>query len=566
MPTLLIPWLVIGGGIAVLAVLWHRQDRDARRRLRAGVEAAWGREPADVPTPAAMASIASYFRNTRPGGSAPSTVDDLTWSDLELDDVFRRVNAATTSVGEEVLYRWMRESTDAPTLASRHALVTLFQESSETRLRTQLVLARLGKRRFVDVTDYLFADLPSSGRRPAIYRWLSAAALLAPLAWLVNPFAGTLMVAAAFVTNATVYYRTRNAVAADLAGLSQVVRVVSCARRVAACGIDALAPQMAILAACGAQLRRIEKRSFYLTMQGGGGLLDVAGEYVRIILLRELIDYEHLRRDVVVHRERLLELYECLGSIDAALAVASFRDSLPWWTTPAIDRRSGPAYVEAEDLFHPLIPTPVPNSRAIRRPLLVTGSNASGKSTFLKAVAINAILSQSVATVCARAYRARIVAVRSSMALKDTVSSGESYFTAELKSVRRLLDHALDGQPCLCVIDEVLRGTNTIERIAAASAILAALAARGRLCLAATHDGEIVALLGDRFENVHFAETVTKDGVSFGYRVADGPATSRNAIKLLGALGYPQGIVADAERAVGRFVADGRWGPVEHGS
>ena len=565
MPTFLIPWFVLGGGLVVLAVRWHRQERAARRRLRAEIEAAWGRPPADAPPPPAMASIASYFRNTCPDRFAPSTVDDLTWSDLELDDVFRRVNATTTSVGEEVLYRWMREAASAPVLALRHALTTLFQASPEARLRTQLAIVPLGKRRFVDVTDYLFADLPPSGRFSAVYGWLSAAALVAPLVWIVSPLGGTLLVAATFGTNAVVYYRARNAVAADLAGLSQVVRVVGCARRLASCRIAGLEPQTALLESCGATLRGIEKRSFYLTMQGGGGLLDVAGEYVRIILLRELIDYEHLRRDVLLNCERLLELYECLGSIDAALAVASFRDSLPWWTTPEIDRSAGPAYVEADDLFHPLIAEPVPNSRAIRRPLLVTGSNASGKSTFLKAVALNAILSQSVATACARGYRARITAVRSSMALKDTVLSGESYFTAELKSVRRLLGGALDGEPCLCVIDEVLRGTNTMERIAAASAILAALAARGRLCLAATHDGELVALLGERFENVHFAETVTEAGVSFGYRVADGPATSRNAIKLLGVLGYPPAIVADAERAVGRFLAEGRWTPEEYG-
>lgn len=99
--------------------------------------------------------------------------------------------------------------------------------------------------------------------------------------------------------------------------------------------------------------------------------------------------------------------------------------------------------------------------------VLLTGSNASGKSTFLKTVAVNAILSQSVNTCMAKKYEAPLFHVYSSMALRDNMDSGESYYIVEIKALRRILDAAEQEKiPVLCFVDEVLRGTNTVERIA----------------------------------------------------------------------------------------------------
>ena len=120
-----------------------------------------------------------------------------------------------------------------------------------------------------------------------------------------------------------------------------------------------------------------------------------------------------------------------------------------------------------------LITKPVKNSIQARKGVLLTGSNASGKSTFLKMVAVQAILAQTVYTCLAKEYEADTFVIASSMSLRDNLESGESYYIVEIKSIKRILDlTSQETYPVLCFVDEVLRGTNTVERIAASSRIL----------------------------------------------------------------------------------------------
>ena len=111
----------------------------------------------------------------------------------------------------------------------------------------------------------------------------------------------------------------------------------------------------------------------------------------------------------------------------------------------------------------------------------------------------------------------------------------------------------------LCVIDEVLRGTNTVERIAASCEILKAFAQKNVLCLAATHDVELCTLLEDAYDQYHFQETVTEDTVEFDYRLRPGRATSRNAIRLLHILGFPEDIVENAHERADTYLETGKW-------
>jgi DNA mismatch repair ATPase MutS len=148
------------------------------------------------------------------------------------------------------------------------------------------------------------------------------------------------------------------------------------------------------------------------------------------------------------------------------------------------------------------------------------------------------------------------------MALKDKVQDGESYFVVEIKSIRRILEFLNDRIPCLCFIDEVLRGTNTVERIAASSQVLLHLAGRRCICMAATHDNELTSILEAAFRNLHFQEKITDGGIEFEYRLHEGPATSRNAIRLLRLMGYDETIVDEAENRAARFMEQGNWSAV----
>ena len=146
------------------------------------------------------------------------------------------------------------------------------------------------------------------------------------------------------------------------------------------------------------------------------------------------------------------------------------------------------------------------------------------------------------------------------MALKDDIFGGDSYYIVEIKSIKRILDAAgTKGAKVLCFVDEVLRGTNTIERIAASTEILKSFAGSNVLCFAATHDIELTQLLNDKFDLCHFEGIVSDNDVHFDYLVKEGPATNRNAISLLGLLGYDENIVDNAQGLADKFLKTGHW-------
>ena len=131
-----------------------------------------------------------------------------------------------------------------------------------------------------------------------------------------------------------------------------------------------------------------------------------------------------------------------------------------------------------------------------------------------------------------------------------------------IKSLKRILNESRKGAPLLCIIDEVLRGTNTIERIAASSRILASLRRENLLVFAATHDVELTYILEKKYSNYHFEEEIRGNEIVFNYLLQKGRATSRNAISLLEVIGYDKKLVEDAREAAEEFEREGVWKPL----
>ena len=151
------------------------------------------------------------------------------------------------------------------------------------------------------------------------------------------------------------------------------------------------------------------------------------------------------------------------------IAIASFRKSLPQWCCPSLQSDGA---ISVEEIRHPLMADAIPNDFVLKKGVVLTGANASGKSTFMKAVAINVILAQTINTCVAKNMKMPAIQVMTSMALRDDVLQGESYYMREIKYLKRMLDELKTGEPMLFVIDEILKGTNTRERLAASNAIL----------------------------------------------------------------------------------------------
>ena len=198
-----------------------------------------------------------------------------------------------------------------------------------------------------------------------------------------------------------------------------------------------------------------------------------------------------------------------------------------------------------EGLVHPLIDKPVENKLTIDEKIIITGPNAAGKSTFIKAVAIGSILAQSINTVTANRFVLPKMKVMTCMALRDDVISHESYYYREANYIKRILEEVQQSNDKLfIVIDEILKGTNTKERIAASKAILEYLSERDVYVIIATHDMELTSQKG--YVNFHFDSQILEDEIVFDYKIHEGVSSSKNAIALLEYLQYPSEIITNA--------------------
>ena len=166
---------------------------------------------------------------------------------------------------------------------------------------------------------------------------------------------------------------------------------------------------------------------------------------------------------------------------------------------------------------------------------------------------LNALLGETLCTCFAERFTAPYMRLHSSIRISDDITEGTSYYLQEVLTVKRLLEDADRPAACLFVLDELFKGTNTTERIAAGKAVLARLNRGPHIVLAATHDIELAELLrGDGYELHHFREEVADGRLVFDYCLHTGPLTTRNAIRILELYDYPPELIAEAYDAKGR--------------
>jgi ABC-type multidrug transport system fused ATPase/permease subunit len=243
---------------------------------------------------------------------------------------------------------------------------------------------------------------------------------------------------------------------------------------------------------------------------------------------------------------------EALGEIEALASLAGFAFEHPDFAWPELSAEPG---LDARSLAHPLIDEGQRVGNDLRfassgRALVITGSNMSGKSTMLRALGTNAVLAAAGAPVCAKALRLGPLRVATSMRIEDSLEQGISHFYAELRRLKRVIDLAREagGAPVLFLLDEILHGTNSRERIIGACAVVEQLLSLGALGAISTHDLGITALerkLVGLVENAHFEEQVQGDAMTFDYVLRPGIVQSSNALRLMRAVGIQ--VKTDAE-------------------
>jgi DNA mismatch repair ATPase MutS len=245
---------------------------------------------------------------------------------------------------------------------------------------------------------------------------------------------------------------------------------------------------------------------------------------------------------------------EAAGEFEALEALAGYayehpEDVWPEFVEDGANRDMNGAYLRAEGFAHPLLP----EARAIRNDLelgkdlghdlrlvVISGPNMAGKSTFLRGLGVNVVLAQAGAPVRARLLRLSPLAVGASIAVLDSLESGISRFYAEIRRVKLISDLADGETPVLFLLDEVLSGTNSHDRLVGTEWMVRSFVERGAIGIVTTHDLALTAIpeaMDGQGVNCHFSDTIVEGRLHFDYRLSPGVVETSNALELMRSIG-----------------------------
>lgn len=555
-------YVIMAGAIGILIVVFFGKGwldfRKEQQLFKKLLLTDYGKKPEREYKPEQYAHISKYFEKHKTG----FYLDEITWSDLGMDDIFKQMNYTHSAAGEEYLYYLLRTPQLRPErLVHMEEVIRYYAERPEERADLQFLFAKLGgtgKFSLYDYLDYL-DDLGERSNRKHYLSWVLLAAGIGLMA--VNFSVGLLFFLGILIYNNITYFAVKKEIEPYITSFAYIFRLLDTYPLLRKHQNECLKGEFERMEQAYQALSGFRKGSGLVMTGaragGSGNPLDMLMDFVKMGFHIDLIRFNRMLKEVRDHTEDVDRLLTEYGFIESCIAVGEYRTCIGDFCVPTFTEQKR---LYMENGYHPLLTKPVKNTFETEKGMLITGSNASGKSTFLKTVAINAILAQSIHTCLADRFETSFYRICSSMSLRDDVLHGESYYMVEIRSIKRILDLiASEGTAVLCFVDEVLRGTNTVERIAASAQILKSLNTTNSLCFVATHDIELTQLLEGEYENYHFREEVLEDDVSFSYQLLPGKAATRNAIRLLSIMGYEERIIDRAEQMAEHFLATSKW-------
>lgn len=499
--------------------------------------------------------INQFFNYDKNIGRVKREVDRLTWNDLGMDEVYKRINYSSTPFGEAYLYnRLTNVKRDEEFLNNIEKIMEGLEEDSEAREKLRFELEVLGQKKDKEFFNLIFKPEDRRVENYELYYFLSLAFIVSIIITIVNPI-GFLLLIIFFVINSMVYNSAKDKMENGFQNINYLIHSINQGKKIGKLSIISGESFIKELNDCINKFKGIR-------ISGGKGLsygyndADMLGDFVKGVFMWDIITYQRSINKIIKNKKEFIRLFYLLGEIDFLVSTVYLRKSLPYYCNQEFHKKEE---IVIEGLYHILIKEPIVNNIDIKKNIIITGSNASGKSTFIKALGINALLSQGLNTSTSEYYIGDFYHTISSMAIKDDLLSGESYFIAEINSLKRLMESGEGETRVLGLVDEILKGTNTVERIAASTSILKWMVKKNIRLIVASHDIELTELLKEDYVNYHFREEVLENGIIFDYKIHKGPSRTRNAIKLLDYLGYEKSVVEDAEKLSLYFMENRRW-------
>lgn len=476
-------------------------------------------------------------------------VDDKTWSDLELDSLFTKIDRNISCIGQQYLYHQLHKyEPDENLLKKRFDLITTLKNNQSLRENIQLNLFGLSghSSNFIAYL-VLNEELPKTKFYPLFY----ICSLLSALSVVMIAYNGVfLFVALAILLiNLIINKIFSGKIYEYFTGFSSLNSLIVTAIAISKLKNDFRIEEINLLKQNRTLLKSLKKKLGYLVVdkESLNELAVVVIEYLNMFLLFDVIAYYRSVNILLKNQKEIRKVYESVARLDSSISIASYLSEIPFYSNPVFSKSNT---LKMDSIYHPTIENAIPNSiEEISGSALITGSNMAGKTTFIKTVGINVVLSQTLYFSLSKKFFIPKLKVKTSIRRNDNMAKGKSYFFVEIELLNNFVKLSNEENNYLFLIDEIFRGTNTIERLATSTAVLKYLGTNNKV-LCTTHDIELQDLLENTFSMFHFSEQVENGKFFFNYKIKEGPCSSGNAIKLLGIMDYPDSIISESNRIV----------------
>ncbi len=524
-----------------------RSNLKNKKKVLQTMQDSWGKSKEDH---FSFDGISIYFEHNEE--KSFHRIEDKTALDLDLDLVFEKIDHTKSHIGQQYFYNALRNPTDSISdLEKLDKAVEFYTQNKDQVFDLQADLSTLNK-----YEDY-YLPLLIWGELPVKLKWIWVIPILQVIT--IFSFVGSffyepliLVLLVILPINMMLHYWNKNKIGKYNRIFNRLSKIYATADNVYQKTDDAIInlPVEKDLKAVKSIIQKIGWLRIDQQIQQNEylALLWFIVEMIKVISLTEFSFFYSVIESVNTKKESFHQLFKLIGKTDFILSIASYRSSLNYYSKPIFTEPQ--KEIEVKEIRHPLIEDCISNDLHLNvKSLLLTGSNMSGKTTFIRAVGINVLLAQSIATTLTEKYTAPILKIATSIRISDDVSESQSYYLAEVDSINELLKNSENenGQ-FLFIIDEIFKGTNTIERVGSAKAILEFLNQKNHLVMVSTHDLELTQFLQNGFVLYHFQEQIENEELFFDYKLKQGILQQRNAIRILELAKFPPEVIREAER------------------
>ena len=488
--------------------------------------------------------ISSYFCNND-NTKYFQVISKKTINDIDFHELFMFLDRTNSKIGQQYLYNKLLVIDLKYKFDEQEKLIEYYNNNEQCRIETQLLLTKLNKTEAYYISS-LFQD--EYIKKPKWF-WVIPALSIVNLASLILAIFLPKFFLVLFFTliiSLLFHYWNKRNIFIYTESISQLVSMLEVTRKLLKKHSDNAVQNT---------LKSFEKLKMALSifsMESKSNNSDFAVmifailEHIKIFFLIEPIFVFHVLENLDNKRTDLHKLFKYIGNIDSAISIASLRASLKYFCKPEFSNDS--PVLSYENIYHPLIIDCVENSLIVNgKSILLTGSNMSGKTTFIRTNAINVLCAQTINTCFATKFVLKPMQLFSAIRITDDLMNDRSYYFEEVLTIKQIVNESESDSYKLFLLDEIFKGTNTIERIAAGKAVLSYIGKNKNIVFVSTHDIELTELLNDSYELYHFTETIENGSVNFDYKLKEGNLATRNAIKILEMNEYPSEITDEAK-------------------